>query len=534
MKNRYNKLFFLAVGVFLLAVGCKNNPKQTKPETTLYEPTWESLKEVPIPQWYEDAKFGIMIHWGPYSVLAEIPKGKGHYSEHLASNMYRDKGYDSILLKRFCALPPEFGYKDMIPLFKGEKFDADQWLDLFVRAGAKYIIPVAEHHDGFAMWDSELTTWDAMDKGPRRDVIGELAVATRKRGLKFAPSFHRERHNTYFTTVKNEGGPPLPVIEEEIKRMPEAAELYGPFEMTDTYMEDFAARWAELCEKYRPDFYWLDDYPDYNEETRSIFMRHQRKIIADYINLANTEWKKEVYFNNKGKNNNYPDGVGIREADNMHTDDLSVKWQNPATLGVSYGYRKIEELQKGWVKPPRELIHLLIEVVSKNGNLLMNVGPRPDGTIPESQQEALIAMGDWLSQNGESIYSTRAWKTSGEGRIRFTVNNNTLYAILLDCQEEEKILLKTLKGWTNKNIKQVVKIDGGELKYELKSEGLLIQLPKNKSSGYTYIVKIICNKDVNQLPYTKIDLITEDLHTKHKRRILGLEHALSEDDSTDY
>jgi len=529
MKKNVLSFSFALILLITLVLGCQSKIIKK------YEPTWESLKEAPIPQWYEDAKFGIMIHWGPYSVLAEIPEtSKGNYAEHSPSDLYRGNGYDSLLLERFGAMPPDFGYKDMIPMFTGEKFNAEQWLDLFEKAGAKYIIPVAEHHDGFAMWDSKLTTWDAKDKGPKRDVIGELAIATRKKGLKFAPSIHRERHNTYYSMVKNEGGGPLPVIAEEIKRVPEAASLYGPFEMNDEYMIDFLARWQEICDKYQPDFYWLDDYPKYDSIDRPLFMKYQRRLIANYINQANSEWGKEVYFNNKGRNNNYPDGVGIREYDNMQTEDYSVKWQNPATLGTSYGYRKIEELQKGWMKPPRELIHLLVEVVSKNGNLLMNVGPRPDGTIPEVQQESLMAIGDWLKVNGDAIYDTRVWKTVGEGRMRFTAKNDTLYATLLEWPKDGSIVIRSLNSWKPKNIKSVRLLGDQRLAHELIEEGLKIDLPNEPIGKYAYVLEISCNQNVQNLPFNKHENITEDLHLKHKKRIMGLKKASEEASSTDY
>jgi alpha-L-fucosidase len=419
-------------------------------------------------------------------------------------------------------------------MFKGEKFDAEEWLDLFEKAGAKYIIPVAEHHDGFAMWDSELTNWDAKDKGPKRDIIGELEKATRKRGLKFAPSIHRERHNTYYQVIKNKGGGPLPAILEEIRRAPEAADLYGPFEMNEEYMMDFLARWEEICDKYKPDFYWLDDYPKYDEKDRPLFMKYQRKLIADYINRANNEWGKEVYFNNKGRNNNYPDGVGIREFDNMHTEDYSVKWQNPATLGVSYGYRKIEEFQEGWMKPPVELVHLLIEVVAKNGNLLLNVGPRPDGTIPEVQQAGLLAIGEWLKTNGEAIFNTRVWKTVGEERVRFTANGDRLYAIMLDWPKDSKINLKSTSKWKQEDVNAVKLLGGGKLKWIMEEEGLSIELPSAAKGKYAYALEISCKKDVQELPAVKQNMETEDLHQKHKARIAAIKDANKEEDSTDY
>lgn len=494
-------------------------------KTVKYEPTWESLKKAEVPKWFDDSKFGIMIHWGAYSVFGAVPEdSRGNYSEHVASNMYRPlRGtYPPLLKKKFGASFPEFGYKDMIPLFRGEKFDANKWLNLFEKAGAKYIIPVGEHHDGFAMWDSDLTTWDAKEKGPERDIIGELAKATRKKGMKFAPSIHRERHTAYYAVEKNVGGGPMPAIAEEIKRMPEAESLYGPFEINDAFMQDFLARWEEICYKYKPDFYWLDDFPKtFSEKDRKFFMKYQRKLIADYLNRAE-EWGKEVYFNNKGVNPNWPEGIGCREKDNLNVEDISFKWQNPATMGVSYGYREIEEKQQGWMKPIKELIHLLIETVAKNGNLLLNVGPRPDGTIPEPQKERLLAIGNWLKTNGESIYASRPWSVAGEGRIRYTTNNKRLYAILLEWPEDGNVLLKSLSKWNTGDIKVVKLLGGNELEWSLRNEGLFIELPSKQVGKYAFALEIECAKALKNMPSVKNEIKFEDLHRKHMTRVREL------------
>lgn len=498
------------------------------------EPTWGSLKKVPIPAWFDDGKFGIMIHWGPYSVAGWLPpKVKGGYAEHLPSNMYRDpKAYNPFLLRRFNDTIPNFGYKDLIPLFKAEKFDADSWVELFKEAGAKYVIPVGEHHDGFVMWDSKLTDWNAAKMGPKRDVIGELSIAARKRGMKFGVSYHRERHYSYFDVVKNKGGGPLPAIQEEIRRMPEAAGLYGPFEMSDEFMKDYVARWEEICDKYQPDFCWMDDFPGTPEDEK-MFGDYCRKMLADYVNRANREWKKEVYFNNKGGTQNWPDGVGVREKDNLSFPTIGPRWQNPASLGRSYGYRESEEVRDQY-KPSVELVHLLIETVCKNGNLLLNVGPKPDGTIPEHQQRRLRDIGRWLKINGEAIYNTRPWKEYGEGRTRFTVNRNKLYATMLEWPAEPFIVLKSLQSWTAKNVKSVRLLGGSPLKWEMAKEGLRIYLPSNPVGEYAYPIEITCDRNVASLPIVKQEVIYEDLHHKHTMRLNQAANRSGDPDSTDY
>ena len=189
-----------------------------------YDGSWESLQKMPVPAWFDDGKIGIFIHWGPYSVLGYI-KGDRGYAEQVAKAIYSDPKHLYPLLKqRFGAAPPEFGYKDMVDHFKAEKWDPEAWATLFDEVGAKYVVLTAEHHDGWANWDSDLTPWNAMDKGPKRDLVGELGAAVRKRGLKYAPSTHRERHHMYFSSKSYVAdGEPHPDIAKEIELNPEAA-----------------------------------------------------------------------------------------------------------------------------------------------------------------------------------------------------------------------------------------------------------------------------------------------------------------------
>jgi alpha-L-fucosidase len=320
------------------------------------------------------------------------------------------------MTEKFGAAPPDFGYKDMVPLFRAEHWDPAAWARLFKDSGARYVIPTGEHHDGYVLWDSDLTVWSATKRGAMRDLIGDLAEAVRNEGMKFGISYHRERHPGRFAPKQVVDGRPHDQIAEEIRRMPEAASLYGPFVYSDAFIADYVARWKEAEAKYRPDFMWLDDIPIFRlgagDPQVLKFEAAIREMIADYLNEAKT-WGKPVLFNNKGKTPNWPEHVGVLEADNMNVDAIASRWQNPATMGTSYAYMASEEAGDQY-KTPTELVRLLCDVVSKNGNLLLNIGPRADGTIPEGMQRRLLALGAWLNTNGEAIYGSEPWLTYGE------------------------------------------------------------------------------------------------------------------------
>ena len=469
----------------------------------LYDGSWKSLQSMPVPAWFDDGKIGIFIHWGPYSAIG-YRKGGG-YAEHVPKLFYADpKHYYPYMEKRWGAAPPEFGYKDVIPEFTAANWNPDQWAKLFSDVGARYVVLTAEHHDGWANWDSELTPWNAVDKGPRRDLVGDLGMAVRKLGLKYAPSFHRERHTGFFALEKYVvHSEPRPDIAEEIRRVPEAASLYGPFSYSKAFVDDYVARWKEIEEKYQPDMLWVDDFPIYTRDGNQVrrgkakpeiayFDDQMRGMITDFMNHG-ARRGRAVYVNNKGGNRNWPDGVGCLEKDNLKLKVIGPKWQSCTTFGSSFGYKQGDRY-----KSVESVIHEMVEVISRNGNFLINIGPKADGTIPEPQVERLQAMGDWLKINAAAIYGSRYWKVSEQKdeHLVFTTNGKKLYAIQL-IEPESPFTITATAGWPPTRVKSV-RLLGSEAnpKWEMTSKGLAITPPANPgSSRYAWAFEIVTDQE---------------------------------------
>ena len=472
-----------------------------------YDGSWESLQKMPVPAWFDDGKIGIFIHWGPYSAIGYREGNRG-YAEHVPKLFYEDpKHYYPYMKQRWGATPPAFGYKDVIPHFKAENWDPDEWAELFEEVGAKYVVLTAEHHDGWANWDSDLTPWNAVDMGPKRDLVGDLGAAVRKRGLKYAPSYHRERHTGFFAKEKYAvHSEPRPDIAEEIRRVPEAASLYGPFSYDKAFVDDYVARWKEIQDKYHPDFLWVDDFPIYTRDGNSVrsgtmkpeikyFDDQIRRMITDFMNNA-TARGQEVYCNNKGGNRNWPDGVGCLEKDNLKLKVIGPKWQSCTTFGTSFGF-----LEGDQYKSVERVIHEMIEVVSRNGNFLINIGPKADGTLVPEQVKRLRAMGDWLKINGDAIYGTRYWKVSAQEdeHLAFTTKGKTLYAIKL-AKPSAPFIVEAAAGWKAEDVKSVRLLGSdAEVGWSIKPDGLHIMPSSNLGeSQFAWSFKIVTNADQHQ------------------------------------
>ncbi len=497
-----HKPFFLAIFLFLpmLFTARFVQAQQTAP----YDGSWESLQKMPVPAWFDDGKIGIFIHWGPYSAIG-YRKGNRGYAEHVPKLMYRDPDhYFPILKQRWGAMPPEFGYKDILADFKAENWEPDAWAKLFAEVGFKYCVMTAEHHDGWANWDSDLTPWNAMDMGPKRDLVGDLGKALKKQGLKFAPSYHRERHQSFFAEklyVVN--ATPLPMIAEEIKRAPEAASLYGPFGTTKAFVDDYVARWQEIQKKYQPDMLWVDDFPIYTRDGNNVrkgkarpeiqyFDDQVRGMITDFMNDGAARGA-DVYVNNKGGNRNWPAGVGCLEKDNLKLKVIGPKWQSCTTFGSSFGY-----LEGDKYKSIESVIHEMVEVISRNGNFLINIGPKSDGTIPQPQLDRLMAMKQWLAINGEAIYGSRYWKQSDqkEDQLAFTTNGKKLYAIKL-AKPEASFVINGTAGWNQEKV-QSVRLLGSDatVNFSMTPAGMKIDPPSDLGqSTHAWAFEIVTDEN---------------------------------------
>jgi alpha-L-fucosidase len=400
------------ITVVLIAIaflGCTGTPEPEK-----YEATWESLsKHEAAPEWFRDAKFGIYFHWGVYSVPAYgdewYPRWMHFEGNHVYKHHLAHYGH-----------PSEFGYHDFVPLFKAEHFDADEWADLFHRAGARFAGPVAEHHDGFSMWDSDVTPWNAGDMGPKRDVAGELASAIRGRGMKFITTFHHARNlQRYRETAQEELDSDRAQWEKfsnshypYIAGMPPSSDdpklkyLYGNIPEAQWLEEVWYGKLKEVVDKYRPDIIWFDSWLDLIPEA------YRQKFSAYYLNEAE-KWGKEVVI--VRKQNDLPLTYTVDDLEKSRKNRLEEEpWMTDETVSKgSWCYT--EDLV---IKEPRDVLHVLIDIVSKNGVLLLNISPMSDGTIPVDQVSLLLHMGNWLGRFGEAIYETRPWYTYGEGPVK--------------------------------------------------------------------------------------------------------------------
>ena len=461
-----------------------------------YRPEWSSLMESKTPEWFQKERLGIFIHWGIYSVPANS-------NEWYSRNMYV-KGTPAFEHHiRTYGSQKEFGYKEFIPLFTAEKMDPREWIGLFREAGAGYIFPVAEHHDGFQMYDSELSKWNAVQMGPHRDILGELKAEAEKQGIIFCTSSHRAEHwffmghgrefNSDIHEPMQKGDFYWPAMPE-----PDSEDLYGKPYPSEEYLNDWLARTVELIVKYQPGLLYFDWWVQHQA-----FKPYLKKLAAFYYNCG-VKWGRPVRICYKHDAMMF--GCGIVEVERGgFADAKPYEWQtDTAVARNSWCYTDTLDY-----KSSNEIICTLVDVVSKNGNLLLNVGPKADGTIPEGDRLILENLGRWMKLNGEAIRGAKVWRKSMEGPTparegqfqdqkeqvftsedyRFTVNNGNIYAICLKCPEDGSFLVKSLAESKNQNVPEFhgiirqVDILGyeGEVNWRTDKEGLWVKAKGIKS-----------------------------------------------------
>lgn len=513
MTKKHNTQILFCMMVFcLLLSSCQTKQvesivKEVVDKQGPFKADWESLKQYQTPDWFRDDKLGIFIHWGPYVV----PKYLGPFYGY---HMYREQTLDikgnpnpNQVNKVFqhhidnYGGTEKFGYKDFIPMFHGKNFDAKRWIKLFKDAGARYVVPVAEHCDGFAMYDSNITRWDAVNMGPKRDIVGELFTEARANDMKVGMSSHLA-YGWYWWGYR-EGTDTLD---------PAYQDFYGtPHEITDPHSPEHVENWyqrsKDMIQSYQPDLLWFDlgfSNPEYEE--------HRKKLLAEYYNQA-AKNDQGVVLNYKNISfKPIPDGAAVLDVESGRLDRIrKLPWQTDMSLG---GWRW--SYNDDWqTMPADKLIGDLIDIVSKNGSLLLNVAPDVSGNISQDQIDVLMELGAWLKENGEGIYETRPFTVFGQGPtnaklvlhgnhkdksytskdIRYTRKGQTIYAYILDWPEDKKSIQLNAFGSEQQIVIDAIErvsliSNDAQLNWQQSEDFLNIELPSQRPGKYAIGIKI--------------------------------------------
>ena len=508
------------------------------------QPTWDSIRaNYSVPQWFIDAKFGITMHWGLFSVPAYHNEWYEKYMYSAAPAAGVDHSFSAWHTQNF-GPPDKFGYKDFIPLFTAKDFNADDVAELVKESGAKYFAPTVEHHDGFSLWNSATNPFNAFNMGPHRDLVGEMAVATRKVGLKFGVASHNIEHYTFIH--------PPPGVKTDLDD-PKFANFYWTGH-SDARLQEFLQDWVlksmELIDQYQPDIFWYD-----NGINSRDYDPLKLKVAAYYYNRA-LQWHKPVTF--LTKDSAFLAG-SVLEFEKLNprgpTQILKGIWDAEEPIGSTWGYSTANPVET--FRGARSVINELCTILSMNGNLLLNLSPTGTGAINDQQRTALKEVGKWLAVNGEAVYGTHNWIVDGEGftplpprsgamrrpeaaaaaaaeqgptagvaapatatprpprpprppdadataqgpkpvEYRFTVKGDNLYAIAQSWPGDTALITSLAKGKTldgqvpQGKIKTVTLLGSpGKLKFTQDADGLKVKLPADKPCDYAWTLKIV-------------------------------------------
>ncbi len=513
------KTFIIIVSIILSGCNSSNN--------STFEPTVESLQQYKTPEWFKDAKFGIYCHWNAQSA------SRSRHSGWYARNMYQEGHPAYIDHLRNWGHPSEVGYKDIIEAWNADKFDAAHWISLFKDAGAKYVMTMAVHHDNFDFWDSKYQPhWNSLNYGPKVDVCGEMRKESLKAGLRWGVRTHLARSYSWFQTNKgaDKKGDKIGVPYDG--NNPEYEDLYiekatpeqigeeynqirHPLIPSEKWVTNWKNRMFDLIDNYHPDHFYFDGAVPFMNDSGRVGL----EVMAHYYN------------HNAARHGGVNQGVmmikNIKDHGFYYDKISSVVLERTRENNIVEIPRETENSTGPWFytgdetgyRSSKSLLHEMIDVVSKNCNFVLNVPPRPDGTFDDSSLEILKDFGQWLRKNGEAIYGTRPWFIFGEGDIRFTVKEKTLYAIYLN-KPDEKILISSFQSWQAQDIESIELLGSDEkVDWEFSGGRLELMTSKEFEDELAYVFKIKCSKLLSELPYGVVGLqSSEEINKENKEK----------------
>jgi alpha-L-fucosidase len=488
-----------------------------------FQPTLDSLKQYECPEWFRDAKFGIWAHWGPQCV----PMNGDWY----ARKMYEEGSADYKYHLEHYGHPSEFGYKDIIPLWKAEKWNPDRLMQLYKKAGAKYFVSMGSHHDDFFLWNSKLHKWNAVNMGPHRDVVGDWQKAAKKYGLRFGVSEHLGASFTWFQSSHraDKTGPKAGVPYDganpkfwDLYHFPAEPDDKGWYSTNPKWQQQWFAEIKELVDNYKPDLLYTDGGVAFG--TNHVV---GLTMIAHLYNSSAMRHggKVDVVYNCKQKS----DGRWVEDLERGIMPKIDpYPWQTDTSIGDWFYNRNWKFRPLSWV------VHTLVDNVSKNGNLLLNVVQRPDGTLDPEVEQMLKDMADWTAIHGEAIFGSRPWLVYGEGPvrakgghfkedfkyssrdIRFTTQGPVLYAIALGWPQDGRITIRSLAKPAGENVNHISSVcllgSHAQLDWKQTVDGLVVTLPAGKVSEFTVGLKII-GADLKPVPFEQV---YEPIHADDK------------------
>ncbi len=523
LKNLRMLLAVIVVSAVIAPASAQREPAAQG----VFQPTWESLSKYETPEWFRDAKFGIWAHWGPqcepeagdWYGLAMYEEGGRAYKKHLEKYGH----------------PSEFGFKDVINEWKAENWDPDRLVKLYKRVGAQYFFAMGNHHDNMDLWDSKYQKWNSVNMGPKRDILAGWEKAARKYGLPFGVSIHSAHAWTWYETAQgaDKKGPYAGISYDARVLTKEDGkgkwwEGYDPQELycqnhalsghvwaawdwpegtsvpTQAYYDNFYNRTVDMINKYNPDLVYFDDsvLPFWPINNTGL------DVVAHYYNsnMKRHNGKLEAVVFGKKLQDNHKEAIVWDVEKGVLGECQEKPWQTCTCLGSWHYDRDLYD--NGWYKSAETVVQMLIDIVSKNGNMLLSVPVRGDGTIDDKEEKILEDIAAWMDINKESIFGTRPWKVYGEGPsteniapidgagfnegkntpytpedIRFTKKGDTLYVHVLAWPENNMVNIKSLAEGSKfypDRIKKVELIGAGKTKFRRTADGLVVSLPKNK------------------------------------------------------